>query len=42
MLPSDYKRRYRYKGINPSKEQKQFWLMLLIALAIGVAIMYFF
>lgn len=42
MLPSDYKRKYRYKGIDPDAEQKRFWLMLLIALAIGGVIIYFF
>jgi hypothetical protein len=35
-------RNYRYKGINPGSEQKRFWLMLLIALAIVAAILYFF
>lgn len=38
----DYKRKYRYKGVNPGNEQKRFWLLVLIALAIGAAIVYFF
>ena len=33
-------RNYRYKGVNSGKEQKRFWLMLLIALAICAAIVY--
>lgn len=40
MLPSDYKRNYRYKGINPGKEQRLFWIMIVIALAIGAAIIF--
>ena len=36
------RRNYRYKGINPGKEQRRFWILILIALAIGAAIIYFF
>lgn len=36
------KRNYRYKGINPASEQKRFWILIIIALAIGAAIIYFF
>lgn len=33
-------RNYRYKGVNSSSEQKRFWLMIIIALAICAAIIY--
>lgn len=33
-------RNYRYKGVNPGKENKRFWLMLIIALAIVAALYY--
>ena len=36
------RRNYRYKGINPGREQRRFWLLIVIALAIGAAIIYFF
>ena len=35
-------RNYRFKGINPDKEQRRFWILMLLALAIGAAIIYFF
>jgi len=35
-------RNYRYKGINPGNEQKRFWITILIAIAIGAAIIYLF
>lgn len=35
-------RNYRYRGANPGKEQKQFWIWLLIALAFCAAITYLF
>ena len=35
-------RNYRFKGINPGKEQRRFWILILLALAIGAAIIYFF
>ncbi len=38
----DYKRKYRFRSGNSSKENRQFWLMMLIALAIAAAILYFF
>lgn len=38
----DYKRDYRFKSGNSSRESRQFWIMMLIALAIGAAILYFF
>jgi hypothetical protein len=33
-------RNYRYKGIDPGKEQKRFWLMIVIALLLGAIIYY--
>lgn len=36
------KRNYRYKGANPDKEQKNFWILIFVALLIGAAIIYFF
>ena len=36
------RRNYRYKGVNPGREQRRFWLLVIIALAIGAAIIYFF
>ena len=39
----EFKRRnYRFKGVNPATEQKRFWILIFIALAIGAAIIYFF
>jgi len=35
-------RNYRFKGINPAKEQQRFWILVLITIAICVAITYFF
>ncbi|WP_255534864.1 hypothetical protein [Pedobacter sp. SYSU D00535] len=35
-------RNYRYKGVNPGNEKNNFWLMVLIALVICAAIIYFF
>lgn len=35
-------RKYRYKGADPDKEQKNFWLLMLVGIAISAAIMYFF
>ncbi len=35
-------RNYRFKGINPGNEQKRFWILIVLALAIGAAIAYFF
>ncbi len=40
MLPKP--RNYRYKGINPGSEQKRFWLLMLIGLLLGAAIIYLF
>lgn len=37
-----YKRKYRFKGVNPGNENKRFWILIIIALAIGAAIIYFF
>lgn len=37
-----YKRKYRFKGVNPDNENKRFWILIIIALAIGAAIVYFF
>lgn len=36
------RRNYRFKGVNPGSEQKRFWILILIALVIGAAIIYFF
>lgn len=36
------KRNYRYKGANTGNEQKNFWLWIIIALVIALAIIYFF
>jgi len=36
------KRNYHYKGVNPGNEQRRFWILIVIALAIGAAIVYFF
>ncbi len=35
-------RNYRFKGINPRNEQKRFWILIIIALAIGASIVYLF
>jgi hypothetical protein len=35
-------RNYRFKGINPAKEQRRFWILILLALAIGAAIVFLF
>lgn len=35
-------RNYRFKGTNPSNEQKRFWLAILIAIALSAAIIYLF
>ncbi len=37
----DYKRDYRFKSGNKGKESRLFWLMMLIALALGAAVLYF-
>lgn len=39
---ANYKREYHFRGGHQASENKRFWLLLLIALAIGAAIMYFF
>jgi len=36
------KRNYRYRGANTGREQRNFWIWLLVALAIGAVIVYFF
>jgi len=36
------KRNYHYKGVNPENEQKRFWILILIALAIGAVIVFLF
>ena len=38
----DYKRKYRFKSGNSGKESRQFWILALIAVAVGAAIIYFF
>ena len=35
-------RNYRFKGGNTGGEQKSFWVLLMIGLLIGVAIVYLF
>jgi len=35
-------RKYRYKGTNPDSEQKRFWIMIIIGIAVSAAIMFFF
>ncbi len=35
-------RNYRYKGTDPGKEKKRFWLMMLIAIAIMALLYYLF
>jgi hypothetical protein len=37
-----YVRKYRYRGGGQGDEQKYFWLFILLGLAIGAAIVYFF
>jgi hypothetical protein len=39
---TDYKRKYLFKYINPSNEKKNFWIFILVGLALGAAIIYFF
>jgi len=39
---TDYKRKYRFKHANTGNEKKQFWIFVLIGLALGAAILYFF
>ncbi len=39
---TNYKRQYRYKSGVQGTESRRFWLLILIALAIGAAIIYFF
>ena len=36
----DFKRNYRYKGINPDKEQRNFWIWIIIGIAIGAILLY--
>lgn len=36
------RRNYHFKGVNPDSETKRFWFLIIIALAIGAAIVYFF
>ena len=36
------RRNYHFKGVNPGNETRRFWILILIALAIGAAIVYFF
>jgi hypothetical protein len=33
-------RKFRFKGTDPGKEQKNFWLAILIALLLGAVIYY--
>jgi hypothetical protein len=37
-----YIRKYRYRGGGQGDEHKRFWLLVLIGLAIGAGIVYFF
>lgn len=37
-----YTRNYRFKSGNQGNENNRFWLLLLLALAIGFGIIYFF
>ncbi len=38
----DFKRRnYRFKGADKTGEKRNFWLLIVIGLAIGAAIIYF-
>lgn len=39
---ADYKRKYRFRSGNQSKENRLFWIFILIGLVIGAAIIYFF
>ncbi|WP_276358839.1 hypothetical protein [Daejeonella sp. H1SJ63] len=39
---TDYKRDYHFKSGIQRKESRRFWLFILIGLAIGAAILYFF
>ena len=38
----DYKRKYRFRSGNQGNENKRFWILVLLALALGAAIIYFF
>lgn len=38
---NQYKRNYRYKGANTGGEQKNFWIWVLLTVAICIAIVYF-
>ncbi|MDB5013706.1 MAG: hypothetical protein JWQ25_1908 [Daejeonella sp.] len=35
-------RNYRFKGINPGKEQRRFWILILLTIAVCIAITYLF
>lgn len=35
-------RKYRYKGADPDKEQKNFWILIIIGIGVSAAIMFFF
>ena len=39
---TDYKRKYRFRSGNQSKENRLFWIMILIALAIGFVMVRYF
>jgi len=39
---TDYKRKYRFRSGKQSTENRMFWIMILIALAIGFVIVRYF
>ncbi|WP_255494218.1 hypothetical protein [Hufsiella ginkgonis] len=40
--PNQFRRKYRYRGTDTDKEQKRFWIVVLITLAIVFGIIYLF
>lgn len=41
-LPGGFKRKYRYRGGGSDAEQKRFWIVLAVTLAIVFGLFYFF
>ncbi len=42
MIPGFKTREYHYKGADPGNEQRNFWILVIIAVAVCLAIVYLF
>jgi hypothetical protein len=40
-LPGGFKRKYRFRGGTTDAEQKRFWIILAITIAVMIAVFYF-